>query len=266
MNVASWGNRFAILVARQLPLLWIVLAISPNLNPARSVWILVIVYILLYGAVTGFEAVFNLRRNQIEKSTLGVWFIAAGLYCLAAVFSALQVGVVLFVLVSIYGIASLGMDVFFLSHSRTRIVGKAVLEGIVSLLIIYVGINNFSIDNAWRLAVIVPGLVVTLLLIAIDLAEGETLASLRYWVALALFTAAVVAVIIYLENYLQDRYRWPVLSLLFALAVAYFFFPWLIRIKLLTARQTLLFWLYAIVLNAYFFYLFTDYTHILQLI
>lgn len=265
----SWVKHYATLSVRQLPLLWFVLTISPNLNPVRSGWVLLVVYGLLYGAVSGFGISFDLQYAAKQKKSSrssGVWFVAAGLYCLAAIFSAANVNVLFFTLITLYGIIALGLEIFHHENSLVSIVGKALLEGVFSLFILYVGINDTDLPYTLRLTVLIPGAIVTTLLIAIDLVKYNASSSQNLTTSLLLFLFSIAATVFYFNLYLSIDYVWPVLFFLVILVMNILLSHWDVSKFQFVSKRRLVFWIYVLLLNGCFFYVFTAHTHILQLL
>jgi len=263
----SWFSRFASLVLWQLPILWLVLAISPNLNQWRALWVLVTNYFLLYGAIAGFEIVFqhgDERRN--ERRSL-VWGTAAGLYVAAAVFSLVKVGLLYFMFLVLFGVLALGVYIFLQPRRVHRTMSNSFLLGIYSVVMIYAGINNSPLEITLKSSVLSVGVVVSLFYAAFLYAENylnrNAVDKLVSWVLLILAISSAIA---YFLVFLERDYLY-ILSVFFVVAI-------FIQIVLPSFResrrnsflqnQSVL--LIAILLNGYFFYVFASYTHILQLV
>lgn len=270
-SISSWRTRYPAYAVSQLPLLWFVLTISPELNQARAVWVLVIVYGFLFAANTGFDVVFR-NRDVIQSATIWwkrsscTWWIAAAMFVAAAILSFLFVNAFFSFLVSLHGVCSLGSQILF---DRTDLRGawwSALLKGLFIVVTLYVGITNLPIQNVVKLQVLIPGLVATGFRVGFFLLQSQRRDSyLASWIV---FVSAAVMLATYFNFYLSPRYL-PGLLSIFLIQGIFLVLLHPSIFKNVCANifsSSLLRWVLAIGLNAYFFYLFTDYTQILQLI
>src|SRR5690349_6999768 len=156
-----------------LPIYFLALSVSPNFNESRIGWVLLIVHIFLYPASNGFNSYFD----KDEKSIGGIKNpppVNTGLYYLALLFDALaillgvwklnwQFGVMLFV----YGLASKAYSHPIIRLKKYPIYGWIItgfFQGFFTVLMCYIGINNYNIETTINSKVLIAGTLASLML------------------------------------------------------------------------------------------------------
>ena len=262
----AWATRYLGAALVLLPVLWIVLTISPNLNPERSLWVLVNVYLLFFLAITGFRLVFEdrhvFRSDAIWWSrSSGVWWTAAAFYIAAAVFSSLFINLIFGVFVVLGGLVTIGFSIFYTHNSRLILIADAFLNGLFLVLLLYLGINDFPISNVLTLKVIAAGILASVFYYAFDVLYNSKEEKVTAWILLGVATSGLIG---YLNYFLANRYMVDTIAII-ALSVGISSSS-----NALIRRGKLVYdairWTIILVLNIYSFYLFADYTQILQLI
>jgi hypothetical protein len=269
-----------------LPIFWFVLAISPNLNQWRALWVLIIVHVLLYTSVNGFNNYFSKKSIEVNyKNTTkysGLLLIVSILLVVVAItLACLKVSLLFATLVAIYAFAGATYSYPLVQWKQYRGVAwvlNGIIQGIFTLVILYIGINQFSLENIYQLKILFPGLLITLVLWAFTpLLSGKALQtkevetrrkvfSLRdnpiFFLVIELFTLSIVLAGLYFKVYISGVYFPPLLLFYLAglILIYLYFFPTKVN------YTALLSWIVILSLNVFSFYLFTDYTHIFQLI
>lgn len=278
-----------------LPVYLFSLAISPNLNESRMLWVFVILHLFLYPASNGYNSYFD----KDEKSIGGLKNpppVKKGLYFLALLFDLIALGLgfwkinVLFALMLfIYGLISKAY-----SHPSIRLKKYPVLgwiaagffQGFFTFIMCYIGINNFSLANCWHAHVLVPAMLSSLMLWANypmtqvyqheeDARRGDETLSLKLGVrGTFIFTAIFFAVSAvgfgyYFMEFFEIRY-----AIAFAAAlvpVLGFFLFWFVGVlknehQANYAHAMGLNFISATCLNIFFIYFFLDSSQVLQAI
>ena len=160
-----------------------------------------------------------------------------------------------------------------------------LFQGLFTLLMCYVGINDFAFENAWRREIILPGILTSAMLWANypitqiyqheeDRKRGDVTLSSKlgilgtFYFAASFFTFAIGGFLFYFKFNFGEKYAlWFLFSLIPVLA---YFFYWFILIlkskkKADYAHTMRLTFISAGCLNAFFIYLFLDTSHALQL-
>ena len=148
----------------------------------------------------------------------------------------------------------------------------------------YIGINNYSWENAFKIHVLIPGILTTVMLWANypmtqiyqheeDEKHGDMTISRKlgirgtFYFVSAIFTVVSVAFVLYFYAFFESKYAWTFLAAL--LPVVAYFFVWFFQTyqdpaKADFSRTMRLNFISATALNAYFVYLFLDSTHVGQ--
>jgi 1,4-dihydroxy-2-naphthoate octaprenyltransferase len=275
-----------------LPIFLFSVGISPNLNADRLLWTFVILHFFLYPASNGFNSYFDKDKGSIGglKNPPPV---SKGLYVLALTFDAIAIALAFVkiswpfaVMVLVYGIAS---KVY--SHPSTRLKRYPVggwlftgfFQGFFTVLMCYMGINNFDWLPALTPKMITAGILATAMLLANypmtqiyqhdeDASRGDITMSLKLGIRgtfyfTALFFGLAVAGFVYFFNAFD--YSKYILPFLLSMApVLVFFNIWFVRAyrnpALANYANTM--WLNFIsgtCLNAFFIWFFLDSSNIL---
>ena len=276
-----------------LPVFLFSLSISPNFNGSRLAWTFVIIHFLLYPASNGFNSYFDRDAKSIgalknpPPVTKDLYLLALLLDALAIVLGYIFLNLTFAIMLLVYGLISRAY-----SHPAVRIKRYAVagwivtglFQGVFTLAMCYIGVNDFSIENAMSRAVLIPGLLTSLMLWANypltqvyqheeDANRGDRTLSLALGIqgtflfSALFFTISVIAFWIYLDAKFGLPYA---RFFVFAMApVCAFFLYWFFQVRQdssradykMTMRLNLI---SATCLNGFFIYLFIDSSHVLQ--
>ncbi|MFZ6011143.1 MAG: UbiA family prenyltransferase [Bacteroidota bacterium] len=276
-----------------LPVYLFSLSISPNISEPRIFWVFFIVHFLLYPASNGYNSYFD----KDEKSIGGLKNpppVRKGLYFLALLFDALAValgywklGFTFAALLLIYGLVSKAY-----SHPSVRVKKYAItgwlitglFQGLFTFVMCYIGINHYALENVWKVQVLVPGILTSMMLWANypmtqvyqheeDGKRGDRTFSMLlgirgtfYFVA-AVFGVTTVGFFFYLNFFFSRHYA--VVFLLALLPVLLYFGWWFLKVLKEPSKADFshTMWLNftsATCLNGFFIYLFLDSTQIMQ--
>jgi len=277
-----------------LPIFFFTLALSPNLNQSRLLWVLAIVHFFLYPASNGYNSYFD----KDEKSIGGIKNpppVNKGLYTLALLFDGLAIilgilvvnltfGIMLFV----YGLASKAY-----SHPATRLkkypwggwIITGLFQGFFMMLTCYVGINNFGLETALTPKILYAGLLSSLMLWGNypmtqiyqheeDTKRGDITLSLRLGIlgtfhfTIAAFGLATVGFIWFFGKYYEGAYSLPFLIFLAPVVLYFLYWYWRVRRDASQANYShtmKLNFISAFCLNAFFLYFFLDSSRILNI-
>ncbi len=276
-----------------LPVYLFSLSFAPNLNQDRLLWVFIILHLFLYPASNGYNSYFD----RDEKSIGGLknpppvnksLYAIALLFDLAAIVLAyVKLNTLFAILVFGYGLASKAY-----SHPVTRLkkfpIGGWLItgffQGFYMFIACYVGLNDFSIELAFRPTVLVPAMLTSIMLWGSypitqvyqheeDLKRGDITLSLRlgvngtFYFAGALFSLAVLGFVILLISQFQIKYA--VYFLVAMLPVLMFFSYWFMLAKKDNTKADFtntmrMNFISATCLNAFFVYLFLSSTRVLD--
>lgn len=277
------------------PIYFFALSISPNFNESRIVWVLLIVHIFLYPASNGFNSYFD----KDEKSIGGLKNpppVGKGLYYLALLFDSLaimlgvwklnwQFALMLFV----YGLASKAYSHPLVRLKKYPIYGWIItgfFQGFFTVLMCYVGINNYDIETALNLKVLWASILASLMLWGNypmtqiyqheeDSKRGDITLSIKlgimgtFYFTAACFTLAVAGFVLFFQTYFDIKYSVYFLAILSPVAVYFGYWFSITRKNFKHADYTHTMWLNfisATCLNTFFIYLFLDSTGVLNAI
>lgn len=276
-----------------LPIFLFSLSVSPNFSESRLLWVFIILHFFLYPASNGYNSYFD----KDEKSIGGLKNpppVNDGLYNLALLFDVIAAALALWkinatfvAMIFIYGMVSKAY-----SHPAVRIKKYAIsgwiitglFQGLFTFVMCYVGVNDFSITNALKPQVLVPGFLTSIMLWANypmtqvyqheeDSKRGDRTFSIMlgirgtFYFAAGFFTLAAAGFTWYFATYMKSTYA---LAFLAALApVLIFFSIWFLQVLKdeghVTYTKTMwLNFISATCLNAFFIYLFLDSTQVIQ--
>ncbi len=276
-----------------LPVYLFSLSFAPNLNQDRLLWVFIILHLFLYPASNGYNSYFD----RDEKSIGGLknpppvnksLYAIALLFDLAAIVLAyVKLNTLFAIMVFGYGLASKAY-----SHPVTRLkkfpIGGWLItgffQGFYMFIACYVGLNDFSIELAFRPTVLVPAMLTSIMLWGSypitqvyqheeDLKRGDITLSLRlgvngtFYFAGALFSLAVLGFVILLISQFQIKYA--VYFLVAMLPVLMFFSYWFMLAKKDNTKADFtntmrMNFISATCLNAFFVYLFLSSTRVLD--
>jgi 1,4-dihydroxy-2-naphthoate octaprenyltransferase len=237
-----------------MPVYFFAVAISPNPNESRLLWVFVILHLLLYPASNGFNSYFD----KDEKSIGGLknpppvnkilYYLALSLDALALILGYLKINVLFTVMLLIYGMVSKAY-----SHPSIRLKKYPYLgwfttgffQGLFTVMMCYIGLNNFGIENLLLPQVLVPAVLTSVMLWANypmtqiyqhdeDAKRGDITLSLKLGIkgtflfTAIFFTAASIGFIIYFIEFHSIKYAWH--FMLFLTPVLLFFGFWFLKV------------------------------------
>lgn len=277
-----------------LPIFLFSLTLSPNINGGRIFWVFFIIHFLLYPASNAYNSYFDKDEKSIgglknpPPVTRGLYFLAMAFDVIAILLSYIKINTTFAVMVFLYGMVSKAYShpsIRLKKHPWTSWVITGAFQGLFTLLMCYIGVNDFALKNALRPDVVVPGLLTSAMLWANypitqvyqheeDRKRGDVTLSAKlgivgtfYFVA-SVFTFAIGGFLFYFKFAFSENYAWSFLVAL--LPGLMYFFYWFVLIlrnsEKADYKHTMrLNYISAACLNAFFIYLFLDTSQVLQL-
>ncbi len=277
-----------------LPIYLFALAISPNFNGPRMLWVLIIVHLFLYPASNAYNSYFDKDEKSIgglknpPPTTKGLYYLALLFDAIAIILGLIFINVPFAAMLFIYGAVSKAYSHPFIrlkKYAFTSLVITGLFQGLFTFVMIYIGINDFPVENALVPRVLVPGVLTSLMLWANypmtqiyqheeDLKRGDvTISSLlgvkgTFYFTSAVFGIAIAAFMMYFNATFTPRI--VIIFLCAVLPIMAYFFYWMVLVfqNKREADYTHTMWLNVIsgtCLNVFFIFLFLDTTQILQL-
>lgn len=276
-----------------LPVFLFSLTISPNLNGARMFWVFFILHFLLYPASNGYNSYFDRDEKSIgglknpPPVSRQLYYVAISLDILAIVVALLTINTTFAIMLLLYGLASKAY-----SHPSIRLKSRPIVgwitagffQGYFTVLMCYVGINDFLVENSLREKVTLAGLLASAMLLGNypmtqvyqhdeDSKRGDHTLSLMLGIRYTFFFVAVIFSLVsvgfffYFKVYFSLKYGIIFVSTL--LPVLVYFFYWLSKVlrdnSMADFTHTMILnFISATCLNGFFIYLFLSYTHILE--
>ena len=277
-----------------LPVFFFALALSPNLNQSRLLWVLLIVHFFIYPASNGYNSFFD----KDEKSIGGIKNpppINSGLYYLTLLFDALgiilgilKVNFTFGIMLLVYGFISKAY-----SHPSIRLkkfpwggwITVGIFQGFFMLITCYIGINDFSLETALAPKILIAGLLASVMLLGSypmtqiyqhdeDAKRGDLTISQKLGVrgtfhfTLVAFGVAAAGFTGFFQQFYKGTYSF--LFLAFMTPVILYFLFWYLRVRLniSLADYSHTMWLNfisALCLNSFFVYFFLDASSILNI-
>jgi 1,4-dihydroxy-2-naphthoate octaprenyltransferase len=276
-----------------LPVYLFTLSVSPNFTESGILWVFIILHIFLYPASNGYNSYFDKDEKSIgglknpPPVKKGLYYLALTFDAIAIILAIVKISIPFAVMVFIYGLVSKAYSHPFIRLKKRPIIGWLTIglfPGLFTFLMCYVGINNYSIAQALKSNVLLPGAITSVMLLASypmtqvlqheeDAKRGDRTISLLlgirgtfYFVGI-FFGIASLAFLWYFNSYFSSTYGY---SFLLAMApVGSYFLFWSIQI-LKDERHASYGWTMGLniisstCLNIFFIYLFINSTQILQ--
>jgi 1,4-dihydroxy-2-naphthoate octaprenyltransferase len=275
-----------------LPIFFLSLGISPNLNADRLLWVFIILHFFLYPASNGFNSYFDKDEGSIGglKNPPPV---SKGLYILSLIFDGIAI-VLAFVKISwpfavmvfVYGLASKAYSHPFTRLKKYPIGGwlfTGFFQGFFTVLMCYMGINDFDWLSSLTSKMMTAGILATAMLLGNypmtqiyqhdeDARRGDITMSLKlgirgtfYFTALC-FGLAMLGFVYFFNAFDYSKYIFP--FLLAMAPVLVFFNIWFVRVyqNPALANYSNTMWLNfisATCLNAFFIWFFLDSSNVL---
>ena len=276
-----------------LPVFLFAVAISPNLNGSRLLWVFIILHLFLYPASNAFNSYFDKDEKSIgglknpPPVTKSLYFAALLFDGIAIVLGYIKISLPFALMLLIYGIVSKAY-----SHPSVRLkkypysgwLITGLFQGAFTFIMCYVGINKFNIENIITPHVLVPAVLTSIMLWANypmtqiyqheeDANRGDITLSMKLGIVgtfiftALLFTIATIGFVVYFNTYFSIKY---IFQFLIALSPVLLFFGfWFYRVKQnekdANYKHTMILnFISATCLNSFFIWFFLDSTHILD--
>ncbi|MFC3880152.1 UbiA family prenyltransferase [Algoriphagus namhaensis] len=278
-----------------LPIFFFALALTPNLNPMRLLWVFLSLHLFLYPSSNGYNSYFDKDEKSIgglknpPKVTKDLYWLAQAFFLIALIIG-LQISVTYALLLLIYGLVSM-----VYSHPAIRLKKYGWLswfitgffQGHFTFCMAYIGLSDLDWMAMFRPHILIPGLLTSLMLWASypltqvyqheeDGSRGDRTLSLKLGVLGTflfsslwfLITAAGFAWFFMDRN--QEAVLWVYLACM--APVVLFFFVWFSFVRKDPEKYANytwamgMTWISALALNGFFLYYFFENTQILQVI
>ncbi|MBX2961309.1 MAG: UbiA prenyltransferase family protein [Cyclobacteriaceae bacterium] len=276
-----------------LPVFLFSVSTSPNLNAGRLFWVFVIVHLFLYPASNGFNSYFDKDEKSIgglknpPPVNKGLYYLSLLFDVMAIVLAYLKVSLLFASLLLVYGFISKAYSHPWIRLKKYPIAGWITIgmfQGFFTYMMCWLGLNNFSIDIAFGLPIMIPALLSTLMLLGNypmtqvyqhdeDSRRGDITLSLRlgirgtFYFTATLFTLAVIGFLYYFNHYYHAMYAGQFLLALTPVLI--YFFYWFSKVwkDEATADYAHTMWLNfisATCLNTFFIWFFLDSSNVLD--
>ena len=276
-----------------LPIFLFSVGVSPNLNQSRLLWVFLILHFLLFPASNGFNSYYDKDEKSIgglknpPPVKIGLLYLALLFDLLAIVLGGIKVNWTFGIMLLVYGLASKAY-----SHPSIRLkkypysgwIITGFFQGVFTVLMAYVGINDFEIQTALMSKVLFAGLLSSLMIWANypmtqiyqhdeDAKRGDQTLSLRlgvmgtFYFTAVFFGLATLGFIYFFVEWFDLKYAF---SFLIALSpVAIFFSYWFLRARANSSKADYqhamwLNFISATALNAFFIWFFLDSSHVIN--
>ncbi len=256
-------------------------------------WVLVILHLLLYPASNGFNSYFDKDEQSIgglknpPPVNRGLYFLALLFDLLAIVLGVIKLNWQFALMLFIYGLASKAY-----SHPSVRLkkypvtgwIITGVFQGCFTIIMCYVGINDFDIGTALNPKVLTVGFIASLMLWGNypmtqiyqhqeDARRGDITLSIKlgvlgtFYFTAALFGLATTGFIYFFQTYYERIYIFNFLTALSPVVI--YFTYWFLRVRrdvsLANYQQTMwLNFISATCLNTFFIYFFLNTSNIMN--
>jgi hypothetical protein len=282
---SSWISRDVPTAVLFLPVLWFTLAISPNLNEWRCLWVLVIVQLMVFGSINAYTNYHDyglvMRYGFISKRGVHVLlYVSIVLFLGALVLAYSKIGLLFSILILLYGVVMLTYNyatVDWKEHPWASVIIISVFQGAFLVITYYAGINKLPLDHVLVPKVLIPAGAVSLLIASFcSLSRGKKIkrqndpkAEIR--LSLVLFVLASVVSLWYLTTHISSTYLNSA-SMLIVLSLAFLIrkYRTLYKRRAIAIHYTRLFywsnWIAVVTVNIFLFWLFIDYTQVIQLL
>ncbi len=278
-----------------LPVYLFALAISPNLNESRMLWVFIILHVFLYPASNGYNSYFDKDEKSIgglknpPAVNKGLYFLAL-LFDLVALFLGYwKINGLFVVMLFIYGLISKAY-----SHPSIRLkkypvlgwIAAGLFQGFFTFIMCYVGINNFSLENCWNVHVLIPAVLSSMMLWGNypmtqvyqheeDAKRGDDTLSLKLGIkgtfifTAVVFTLAVAGFIFYFLEFFEIKYAYFFMVAL--LPVLGYFLFWFLKVVKDESKANFSYamglnFISSTCLNGFFIYFFLESSQVLQAI
>jgi len=277
-----------------LPVFLFALAVSVNINPTSIVIVLVALHIFLYPASNGFNSYFDKDIDSIgglknpPPVSKGLYYVSLA-FDVTAVALGLMINYDFAIMLVIYGLVSKAYShpsIRLKKHPVTSWLVAGFFQGCFTFLMVYVGLNDFSITTVLNPTVLTPAILTSMILWGsypmtqiyqhqADKERGDITLSYKlgingtFYFTAIMFAISTLGFLYYFQTYYSFSY-W--LDFLIALSpVLLYFTIWFIQVRqdASKANYTRTMWLNfisATCLNAFFVYFFLDSSQLIQAI
>jgi len=268
-----------------LPVFLFGLAISPNVTENALLWSFIIIHLFLYPASNGYNSYFDKDEKSIgglknpPPVNKGLYYLAILFDIIAIALGYIKINLTFAIMLFVYGLVSKAYSHPGIRLKKFPITGwlvAGIFQGLFSLIMCYVGINKFELENVWKASVLVPGVLCTLMLWANypmtqiyqheeDGKRGdETFSRMlgirgTFYFVGGVFGLVTVGFAMYFNTFFSAKYAWRfVLALL---PVVLYFMYWFVKVykdetKADYTHTMRLNFISATALNLYFAYIF----------
>ena len=278
-----------------LPVYLFSLAISPNLDESRMLWVFIALHLFLYPASNGYNSYFD----KDEKSIGGLRNpppVKRGLYYLALLFDMIaliigfwKINFLFVVMMLIYGLVSKAYSHPLVRLKKYPVAGwitAGFFQGFFTFLMCYVGINNFAMENCLNMPVLIPAVLSSIMLWGNypmtqvyqheeDAKRGDNTLSLKLGIRGTFIFTAVVFLIaaggfaFYFAEFFSIKYAYAFAVALFPVLI--FFSTWFLKVLKDESKANFgyamgLNFVSATCLNIFFVYFFLESSQVLQAI
>ena len=279
---SSWISKNIPTALLFLPVLWFALAISPNLNEWRCLWVLVIIQFMAFGSINAYanyKGCVSVMRSGFlrgaSKSAKPIYVSAV--FSLAAVVSAYnKISLLFAILVLIYIVMMLA---YYARSNQEKQLSMVFIisffQGIFLFVTYYVGINKLPIGHTLSAQILIPGAVASFFVASFYSLQylGKGMNHDKKFpmlFALSTFIVASIIALWYIKVYMSSTYLKSV-GMIIIVGFSFLLGNYIIHRKTSTSYgyDKLLYWsnwLAISVVNIFLFWLFTDYTQVTQLL
>jgi len=272
-----------------LPVFLFAASISPNLGDSKLLWVFVILHFFLYPASNGYNSYFDKDEGSIgglknpPPVDKGLYWMSLLLDAIAIILGLLKVSLVFSGMLLIYGLVSKAYShpwIRLKKYPLTGLLVTGLFQGAFTIMMCYVGINDFGISNILQPKVLAAAVITAIMLWANypmtqvyqheeDEKHGDKTFSRMlgingtFYFAGAFFGLAAIGFILFFKNYYDIKYGW--IFLLALSPVVVFFSFWFSRVlkdpKQANFNYTMLLnFISATCLIAFFIYFFVDFS------
>jgi 1,4-dihydroxy-2-naphthoate octaprenyltransferase len=276
-----------------LPVYLFTLSVSSNFTESGILWVFIILHFFLYPASNGYNSYFDKDEKSIgglknpPPVKKGLYYLALTFDAIAIILAIVKISIPFAIMVLVYGLVSKAYSHPSIRLKKRPIVGWLTIglfQGLFTFMMCYVGINNYTITQALKSIVLIPGALTSIMLLAsypmtqifqheedgkrrdrtISLVLG--IKGTFYFVGL-LFGVVSLIFAWYFNNFFSIKYTYAFLISMGPVVVYFFiwFFLTLKDEKFASYKWTMgLNFISSTCLNIFFVYLFINSTQILQ--
>jgi len=268
-----------------LPVYLFSVAISPNVSEDGLLWTFIIVHIFLYPASNGYNSYYDKDEKSIgglknpPPVNKGLYYLSLLFDIIAIILGFILINVTFSIMLLVYGLVSKAYshpDIRLKKYPITGWLIAGLFQGLFTLVMCYIGINKYEIENIWKSSVLLPGALCSLMLWANypmtqvyqheeDGKRGdETFSRMlgikgTFYFVGGVFSLVTIGFILYFSAFFSVKYALGFLIALFP--VLLYFSYWFVKVRLdeSKADYTHTMWLNFISstsLNVFFLYIF----------